>query len=331
MPGEHTADPPETASMTDADRDSSRRSRWARAVRIARRVYLMALGVAIVWLASTHHEQVMELLEGARPGLIAAALMASFGLILLNSALWHSGLLMLGHRVALQETVLATARSLPARYVPLGVTYALGRMALLRGAGVPLAPLAITAGTEMALSASVALALGVALLGATGALPGGAAWTIAAAVAAAVAASPVAGGRAVNHLLARRGARFAIAWRDYTRVLAVAVAYWLWAAGTFMLYLRAFPAADGLATVETAGAFMVAWAIGFLTVLAPQGLGVAELSLVAILASDEHGGVAIAALFAGYRIVLIARDVLATGASEVIASRRVRRGSEPTG
>ncbi len=317
--------------MTGADPESGPRSRRARAIRIARRIYLAALVVAVVWLASTRHEEIVELLEGARPGLIAAALAASFGLILLNAALWHSGLLMLGHPVALREAVLATARSLPARYVPLGVTYAAARMALLRAAGVPLAPLAITAGTEMALSVSVALAAGVALLGAAGALPGGAAWTIAAVVAASVAVSPVAGGRAVNRLLARRGARFAIAWPDYTRVLAAAAAYWAWAAGTFVLYLRAFPAADDLGIVEMAGAFMVAWAVGFLTVLAPQGIGVAELSLVAILASDDRGGVAIAALFAGYRIVLIARDVVAAGASEVIASRRARPGSVPTG
>ena len=331
MADEHTPGPSEDASVTDPEPESGRRSRRARAVRIARRVYGLALAVAVVWLASTHHEEIVELLEGARPGLIAAALMASFGLILLNSALWHSGLLMLGHPVAMRETVLATARSLPARYVPLGVTYAAARMALLRAAGVPLAPLAITAGTEMALSASVALAAGVCLLGAAGALPGGAAWTITAVVAAAVAASPIAGGRAVNHLLARRGARFAIAWPDYARVLAAAAAYWVWAAATFVLYLRAFPAADQFGIVEMAGAFMVAWAVGFLTVLAPQGLGVAELSLVAILATDDVGGVAIAAVFAGYRVVLIARDVLAAASGEIIASRRARRGSEPTG
>ena len=317
--------------MTDANQESSPRSPRARAIRIARRVYLVALLAAVVWLGSTRREEVVALLEGARPGPIVAALVSSFGLILLNSALWRSGLLMLGHPVALQQTVMATARSLPARYVPLGVTYAAARMALLRAAGVPLTPLAITAGTEMALSASVALSAGVALLGAAGALPGGAAWTIAAVVAAAVAVSPIAGARAVNRLLARRGARFAIAWPDYLRVLATALAYWVWASGTFVLYLRAFPAADELATAEIAGAFMVAWAVGFLTVLAPQGLGVAELSLVAILAADLDSGIAVAALFAGYRIVLVARDVVAAGSSEVIASRLARRGSEPTG
>ena len=317
--------------MTDPGPDPGRPSRRSRAVRAARRLYLLGLAAAAVWLAATRHEEILDMLEGARPPLIVAALAASFGLILLNAALWHSGLLMLGHPTALHQTVLATARSLPARYVPLGVTYAAARMALLRAAGVPLAPLAVTAGTEMALSASVALAAGVALLGAAGALPGGAVWTVAAVAAAAVAVAPAAGGRAVNRLLARRGARFAIAWSDYLRVLAAAVAYWMWAAGTFVLYMKAFPAADPLGIVELAGAFMVAWAVGFLTVLAPQGLGVAELSLAAILAADDGGGLAIAAVFAGYRVVLMARDVLAAAAGEVIASRRARPGSAPTG
>ncbi len=316
---------------TDTSQEPGARSRRARAARAARRIYLLALGAAVAWLASTRHEEVVDLLEGTRPGRVAAALAASFGLILLTSALWHAGLRMLGHPVALHQAVLATARSLPARYVPLGVTYAAARMALLRAAGVPLVPLAVTAGTEMALSASVALAAGVALLGTAGALPGGAAWTVAAVVAAVAAVSPVAGGRAVNRLLARRGAGFAIAWRDYLRMLAAATAYWVWAAGTFVLYLRAFPFADGLAAVEIAGAFMVAWAVGFLTVFAPQGLGVAELGLAAILAAGDQGGVAVAGVYAGYRIVLVARDAVAAGAGELIASRRARRGSGPTG
>ena len=48
MPGEHTAGP----SEPDPGPDSGQQSRRTRAVRIARRIYLVALGVAIVWLAS---------------------------------------------------------------------------------------------------------------------------------------------------------------------------------------------------------------------------------------------------------------------------------------
>ena len=317
--------------MTGQDSASGRWPRLKGAARTARRVYLVALGAAIVWLAATYWDDIVELFEGVRPVPIAAALVASFGLIGLGAALWHSSLQMLGHPVPLREIVLATARALPARYVPLGVTYAAGRMALLLAAGASLAPLTATAGLEMMVSASVALAAGVALLVAAGALPGGSVWIAAALAAATVAAAPLVGARAVNGLLARRGIRLAITRQGYLRVLLSAMAYWAWASATFVLYLRAFPATDGVGTVEAAGAFMVAWSVGFLTLVAPQGLGVAELGLVALLASDDRGGIAIATVFAGYRIVQVFRDAISAAAGEVIASRRARRGSEPTG
>ncbi len=305
------------------------RRRLSRAARIARRIYLAALCAAIVWLAVTHRGATVEQFEGARLALIVAVAVASFGLIGLASALWHSSLVMLGHPVPLRDTVLATARSLPARYVPLGVTYAASRIALLSTKGPPLVALTATAGLEMMVSTSVALAVGLATLGATGVLGIGPAWIAAALAAATVAVAPLAGGRAVSRLLGRLDVGLAITRRGYLRVLAWSVSYWIWAAATFALYLRAFPATDAVGPLEAAGAFMVAWAVGFLTIFAPQGIGVAELGLVALLASEDSGGIALAAVFAGYRIVLAFRDGLASVAGEIIAIRRARRGSAP--
>ena len=305
------------------------RTRLRRAVRLARRVYLAGLCAAAAWLVSTRWHEIGELLEETRPGFIAAALVSSFGLIGLGALLWHSSLRMLGHPVKYREILLATGRSLPARYVPLGVTYAAARVVLLRAAGGRMAPLAVTAGLEMVVSVSVALAAGTAVLSLAGSLPGAAAWMAAAAVAAV--AISAAGGRVVAALAARRGVRLTVAWPGYAQVLASSALYWGWAAFTFVLYLRAFAAADGLGSLEVAGAFMVAWAVGFLAVLAPQGIGVAELGLVALLGSGERGGIAMAAVFAGYRFVQIVRDLAAAAAGEFIAIRRARRGSAPKG
>ena len=310
---------------------SARRRRWSKAARIARRTYLATLCAAAVGLSVIYRHTIVEQFEGARLAYIAAAGLASFGLIGLGSAMWHSSLAMLGHPVAFRDTVLATARSLPARYVPLAVTYAASRVALLAAAGSPVAALTATAGLEMLVSASVALAAGLALLGAVGESGGGLAWGAAGLVAATVAVSPLVGGRAVNRLLNRLGARLVITRRGYLRVLAWSAAYWTWAAMTFTLYLRAFPAADAVGSVKVAGAFMVAWAVGFLTIFAPQGIGVAELGLVALLASGSRGGMAIAAVFAGYRIVQALRDGVAAVTGEIIAIRRVRRESAPKG
>ena len=289
------------------------------------------LVAAIIWLVASRRTEVAELLKEARLLLIAAALAASFGLIGLGAALWWLSLRMLGNPMPLRAILTASARSLPARYVPLGITYAVARVALLRAAGSATAPLAATAGLEMMVSVSVALTIGTALLGASGTLPGGLIWTVSAVVVGSAAASPAVGGRALTHVALRRGVDLRMTWSGYGQVLAASVAYWLWAAASFVLYLRAFPAADDFGTVETAGAFMVAWAVGFVTVLAPQGLGVAEVGLLALLSTEGGHGIAMATVFAGYRIVLFARDLLAAAAAEVIATRAVRQESELTG
>ena len=310
---------------------STARARLQRAARPARRVYLAGLAVAIVWLAAARRADVADMLRDARPALLAAALAATFVLIWLLARFWAVSLRQLGHPVAGREVALATARALPTRYVPLGVSFAVGRIALLRAAGVPLAPLSATAALEMVVHVAVALTLGLALLAASGALTSGLTAAAAVAAVAAAAASPAVGGRILSRLAARRGVTLAVTWRGYARLAAADAAYWVWASATFVLYLRAFPAGDGFGTVHIAGAFMVAWAVGFLTVLAPQGLGVAELSLVALLAGSAETGVALALVIGGYRLVQLARDMLAASAAEVIATRRARRGSAPTG
>ena len=51
-------------------------------------MYLAALAAGIAWLAATRGDEVAELLERARLPLIAAALAATFGLIVLTARFW---------------------------------------------------------------------------------------------------------------------------------------------------------------------------------------------------------------------------------------------------
>ena len=309
-------------------------ARLRRVAPVVRGVYLTGLAAALVWLAATRGEEAAELLRDARPPLIAVALACTFGLIALMARFWTLSLRMLGREASLWQAALATGRALPARYIPGGVTFPAARVALLRAHGIEVAPLTVTAVLEMVVRPAVALTLGMALLAASGGLPLGLTWA-AVAVAVAVAGtlcSPAVGGRVLTRLAARRGVTLTMTWSGYAQLAAAEVAYWAWAAATFVLYLRAFPAADAFGTVHLAGAFMVAWALGFLAVFAPQGLGVAEISLVGLLATGDDGAdLALAVLFGGYRLLLAARDLFAAGAAEIIARRRVRRGSGPSG
>ena len=306
-------------------------SRRVRLGRILRSVYLAALIAAVVIVAVLNRSEIAELLEDARPAMVVAALLATFPLLALGARIWVTSLQMLGHPVKLPAVVMATTRALPARYVPLKLSFSVGRVALLRAGGMALGPLMATAALEMAISAAVALGLGTALLGISGALPGGLAWPTAALAVAAVGASPAVGGKILAFLAARRSITLTMTWAGYFRLLAAATVYWAWACGAFVLYMRAFPAADSYGILEMSGAFMVAWAVGFLAVFAPQGFGVSELSLTAMLPNEEVAGIAMAVVFGGYRLVQLARDMAAASIAEVIATRRARRGSPPSG
>jgi hypothetical protein len=70
------------------------------------------------------------------------------------------------------------------------------------------------------------------------------------------------------------------------------------------------------------GAFGVSWGLGFFALFAPQGLGVFEGALVSVL---DWGADAVL-LVAGFRAVLLARDLLLTTIAEALA-RRSRAGA----
>lgn len=308
--------------------DAGFRGRLTKILRVA---YLVALLTACLALAVARRDEILELIEGTRLVMVAAALVATLALIPLGARIWATGLRMLGHPTPISLIMISTCRALPARYVPVGLSFTIARVALLRAAGTPLGRLTATAGLEMAIAVAVTLGFGTALLAASGALPGGLAWTAAALIATGVGASPAVGGKALSWIAARRGVTVAMTWSGYLRLLAASSVYWIVASTTFVLYLRAFPVADIYPNAQIAGAFMVAWAVGFLTVFAPQGFGVAELSLLALLPNDNAEGLAIAVVFGGYRLVQLARDMIAAATAEIISTRRARRGSAPSG
>ena len=293
-------------------------------LRFLRIAYLFGLVVVIVWVVRSEWPEVVKLLDGARPVLILASLAASFGLIWVGAWFWVVCLRTQGYRAppleVLNKAVLATSRSLLARYLPGSVWFALGRVGLLHNAGIPVGPLSATAILEMATSLTVVLLCGLAVLTVSGGIPGGATWMVLIALALIVATSPTVGGRVVAWVAARRGIEFSLTWRGYLQLLGVNVVFWGWSAVTFLLYLRAFPATDTYRTVLVVGGFLLTWGIGFLAPFAPQGFGVFEVAMATVLQAEGVGSTAV--VLGGYRLVLIARDLIATSAAEFMATRR---------
>lgn len=300
-----------------------------RSLRMLRLVYLIGLFCAAVWVLAARWGEVRDLVAEARLVLLGAAFMAGFGLIWFGALFWAVSLRMLGQQPRLSDVIGATARALPARYLPVGVTFAIGRVALLRRHGLALGPLALSAILEMAISLAVALAYGAALLAVNGALPGGWAWPAVLLVVVIGGASPAVFGRMVSAIAARRGVSLTMTWGGYLRLVAVAIAYWTWAGLTFLLYLRAFPAAGEFSTGMIVGAFMLAWGVGFLSLVAPQGIGVAEVAVASLLGAGDI--VALAVVVGGYRLILLARDLLAAAAAEFSTSKFSPTPTAPPG
>lgn len=307
----------------------SRLKPFLKALRVG---YLVALTVLIVWVVRSEWSEVVELVDGASPLLIVASLVASFGLIVAGAWFWVVSLRTQGYqaprRQVFEKATLATSRSLLARYVPGSVWFAVGRVGLLRSAGLPLGALSATAVLEMATSLTVVLICGLVVLGLSGGVPGGATWMVLLALGLIAATSPTVGGRVIAWLAARRGIEFSLTWRGYLKLLGVNLCFWGWSAVTFLLYLRAFPAADSYRTVLVIGGFLLTWGIGFLAPFAPQGIGVFEVTMATVLQAEGVAGMAV--VLGGYRLVLLARDLIATSTAELIATRRALRGSGRT-
>lgn len=300
-------------------------------LRVLRIGYLVGLAILIGWVVRSRWHEVVELVAGARPALIAASLVASFGLILVGAWFWVVSLRTQGYRAAplevLNKAILATSRSLLARYVPGSVWFAVGRVGLLRATGIPIGPLSATAILEMATSLTVVLLCGLGVLSLSGGIPGGATWMIVLALGLIAATSPAVGGRVVAWWAARRGVVFSLSWRGYLQLVGINLVFWGWSALTFLLYLRSFPVSDPYRTTLVVGGFLLTWGIGFLAPFAPQGIGVFEVGMATVLQAEEVVGMAV--VLGGYRLVLLGRDLIATSVAEFIATRTTLRGSGP--
>ena len=281
-------------------------SRW---VRLARVVWLLVLAAVLARVLIVNRAAVMDLAQVRRPWLLGVALLAGFGQLGLNASFWRRALAATGQAVPWRTILEVTARSVPARYVPGSVWYAMSRAAMLRARGVGVGALAVTALLEAVLTVVVSLSLGGALLGLAGRLPGrrlaGVVWV----VVLVVAIAPPVLNRVLAWLARRRGTTPpALSWADHGALVAWTAAFWALSAAAFTCYLLAFDV-DVPDPMVVAGAFLVAWAVGYLTPIAPQGAGAFEVVAVALLVGGTDGPLAV--VVAGFRALIGVRDAVA--------------------
>ena len=283
-----------------------------------RALWLAVVAVLAIWLATSRWTAMTGLVDDLRPLPLALLVGASCLLLVPNAAFWTLALRSMGQQPRYTTVLHVSARALLTRYVPGGIWYAAGRGTLLRRHGIPMAASATAGGLELALGAPMAVVVGMVLLAVAGEL---AAWL---AVVAAIALLVVltVGGSLIGRLMARWARRKGNEAPSIPpsatllRLAAVLVVYWLAIGTLFWAYLEVV-GPTALQWSRTVGAFGVSWGIGFFALFAPQGIGVFEGALVTVL---DWGADAVL-LVAGFRAVLLARDLILTAIAEVLARR----------
>ena len=288
-----------------------------------RALWLTLVAALALWLTTTRWSAMADLVDDLRPLPLTLLVGASCLLLLPNAAFWTLALRSIGEQPRYATVLVVSARALLARYVPGGIWYAAGRGTLLRHHGISMTASATAGGLELALGAPIAVVVGLVLLAAAGELV---AWVAVAATVALVIVLTL-GGSLAELLMARWARRRG---REPSplpppptmlKLGAVLVVYWLAIGTLFWVYLEVV-GPTALQWSRTVGAFGVSWGIGFFTLFAPQGIGVFEGALVAVL---DWGADAVL-LVAGCRAVLLVRDLVLTAIAEGLALRS-RTGS----
>ena len=213
------------------------------------------------------------------------------------------------------------ATRLPARYVPGGVWHTVGRVMDYSQQGVQPRHLTAFVLLENGLAATVALAVGGAAVFAT--READSIGTIALLASLVGAAGLPALWFVINNRVLKSSERLSLS--AFALAASLMGATWIIATISFLVYLGAFPASFvNHGYVEVGGIYLFSWGVGFLSVFAPQGIGVFEL-VSSKLIQSPIGFVGFAALIGGFRIVVLVADLLVWISSYLLRQRSDRK------
>jgi hypothetical protein len=106
--------------------------------------------------------------------------------------------------------------------------------------------------------------------------------------------------------------------KHYIKSVICIAFYWVIAAVSFVCFLKAFPELIiSVTAFEAGGIYMFSWGIGFITLFAPQGIGVSESISGSLLEANITISSMIAFL-AGFRVLVLLADLIAWFVSRLV-------------
>jgi uncharacterized membrane protein YbhN (UPF0104 family) len=297
------------------------RSRW---FRIAFGLLLVALAT---WAVLSRREQVSDAIGQLSPGWLVVAGLATIVNVTLAGLVWRTVLADLGSRLKFSVAARIFFVGQLGKYLPGSVWPVVMQTELGHDHQVPRRRTATATVVSMLLSLlSALLVLLIALPFAPDALPDGFAWAVVLVLPLVVVLHPAVMGRLVHRVL-RIVTKEGLPERTTTRGTLVAT---LWAIGSWTgagLQVWALSVPLGAdANVSTAllliGGYALAWAVGFVVIIAPAGAGAREVALAAVLSTvlDSHGEVVVVVLLS--RVLFTVTDLVAAGTGILVARHR---------
>jgi hypothetical protein len=105
---------------------------------------------------------------------------------------------------------------------------------------------------------------------------------------------------------------------SYLQLAAVTTTFWIVAATAFFSYWSAFPdARASVPALRIYGVYLLAWVTGFVSIFAPQGVGVFE-SVAGVFLQGALTFAGAAVLAAGFRVAILGADMLGYSALLVV-------------
>lgn len=277
-----------------------------RVVQVLRAAFTPAAVLFLLLAAYAARDIVVDTLRHAQllPFLAAALAWAISHLI--APALAWTVLKADGVRIGYARALQIHVSRLPARYLPGGIWHTVSRVTDYAALGATRTQLTRLVLLENSLPVALA-----AVLGGGGMLLLGLVKPIAAAASCLGALLLLALPFVLQHRLLSAETRFRLA--TYLRASVAMIGFWAVAAFAFCTYWSAFPPpAHAPALAAVAAAYLLSWAAGFVMVFAPQGLGVFEGSIAALLRGDAGTPfIDVLVLAAGFRAAVLGADLAA--------------------
>jgi hypothetical protein len=287
-------------------------------LRVAKRIFLPVALAFLAYFAWESRDLLVDLVRSASSLTLAVAVFVWMLMHALSPL--FSTLIFRARNAPLPYKTAAKIHiaNLPARYVPGGIWHTVGRIASFREMHINQRDISIFVFLENVLAICVAFVIGGSLLAVNRGLDG---WGQIAALSAVGGALFLFASPFILSLRIIQGDdRFPT--RYFVRVTIITAISWCVAATSFVIYLSAFPLlALQAAPLETAGAYLFSWGVGFISIFAPQGIGVFEV-VAADLMRGTDTFMSVAALLAGFRLVILVADLIVFAALHFLAQNR---------